>query len=170
MKFYENGLTNIQIIQLCHSFHLPLIACIAKDQLSMYNPTREGFYIINLGNSYTAGSHWVCLFVNKHFSLYMDSFAYDPPESIITFINRLRTSSLIVNSIQLQDLSSHMCGYYCIAFMQYVTYGKFDKKKIPRRYSITPTIFIYWNQLFHHQLNKLKSNDLIIKKMVQKIY
>ena len=54
--------------------------------------------------------------------IYFDSFGieYIPPE----VLNRIRDKSITHNIFRIQDNDSVMCGFYCIAFIEYMLSGK----------------------------------------------
>ena len=56
------------------------------------------------------------------YSIYFDSFGieYIPPE----VLNRIRDKSITHNIFRIQDNDSVMCGFYCIAFTEYMLAGK----------------------------------------------
>ena len=77
-------------------------------------------YATNLDNENRKGTHWVSLFVNKDTAFYLHSFSieYIPQE----VLNKIKGKSITHN--MLQDNQSIMCGFYCIACIEYMLSGK----------------------------------------------
>ena len=80
-------------------------------------------YVINLDDKNSKRTHWVSLLI-----VYFDSFGieYIPQE----VWNRIKDKSITHNIFRIQDNKSVMCGFYCITFIEYMSYGK----KIVRLY------------------------------------
>ena len=85
------------------------------------------------------------MFIDKNLAVYFDFFgvAYNPQE----VLNKIKDKSITHNIFRIQDNESIMCGFYCIAFIEYMLAGK--------------TLLDYTN-LF--SLNDYKKNDKIISK------
>ena len=68
------------------------------------------------------GTHWVSLFIDKNAAIYFDSFGieYIPLE----VLNKIRDKSITDNIFTIHDNEYIMCGFYCIAFAEYVPAGK----------------------------------------------
>ena len=104
---------------------------------------KDGAYVINLDDKNSKGTHWVSLFINKNTAVYFDSFEieYIPQEVLI----KVNDKSITHNIFRIQDNESFMCGFYCVAFIEYMLAEK--------------TLLDYTN-LF--SLNDYKKNDKII--------
>lgn len=69
--------------------------------------------VINFDTSDGGGTHWVCMWnKNPKFLFYFDSFGLAPPKRIKKAIMR-EGKKAIMNTIQIQNIDSNMCGYYC---------------------------------------------------------
>ena len=68
-------------------------------------------------------------------------------------MNKIRDKSITLNIFRIQDNESIMCGFYCIAFIEYMLSGK--------------TLLDYTNLLFP---NEYKKNDKIIYKYLNDKY
>ena len=66
------------------------------------------------------GTHWVLLFFDKNTAVYFDSFGieYIPQE----VLNKMEDKSTTNNIFRIQDKESIMCGFYCIALIEYMLY------------------------------------------------
>ena len=115
-------LSDIQIKQICQRLLIKLVACCGKDELNGLPATR-GCYIINLAdrNSDSGGTHWVALYIHKNSAIYYDSYGQPCPLDVYNFISRFPEINFITNEIQLQTLSSVVCGYWAIYFLYYMT-------------------------------------------------
>lgn len=109
-------LTNIELEDICHSLHIPLVGVFSKDKLP--RRAQPGGYIINLQDSGEGtGTHWVSLSIDrKGHASYFDSYGQPPPRDVMTLVNR----KVECNTTQLQGLNQGVCGWYCIAFLWYM--------------------------------------------------
>ena len=79
-------------------------------------------YIINLDDESCKGTHFVALFIDRNFAGYFDSFGieYIPQE----ILNKIKDKSIIHNIFRMQNNESIVCGFYCVAFIEYMLAGK----------------------------------------------
>ena len=79
-------------------------------------------YVINLNDKNSKGTHWVSLIIDRNLAVCFDSFGieYIPQE----VLNKIRDKSITHNIFRIQDNESIMCGFYCIAFINYMLAGK----------------------------------------------
>ena len=89
------------------------------------------------------GTHWGSLFIDKNTVVYFDSFGieYVPQE----VLNKITHKWITHNIFRIQSDYSSLCGFYCIAFIEYMIGGK-----------------TYYTNLFSP--NDYKKNDKIIYK------
>ena len=81
-----------------------------------------GAYIINLDEHYDIGTHWVALWVNNNNVTYFDSFGVEHiPKEIIKFIEN---KNIMTNIFRIQAYDSIVCGYFCIAFIDFMFKGE----------------------------------------------
>jgi len=113
----KDGLTNFELFDICKRMKIPLVNVIAKDEINLI--TKNGNYILNLENHNLKGSHWtaLCLFA-KH-GLYMDSFGMPPPEKLFNYLEK-KYKQVNYNRMEIQDMDSKLCGYFCIAFFKFM--------------------------------------------------
>ena len=104
---------------------------------------KDGANVINLNDKNIKGTHWVSLFIDRKLAVYFDSFGieYIPQE----VLNKIRDKSVTHNIFRIQDNESIMCGFYCIAFIEYMLARK-----------------TFYTNLF--SANNYKKNDKIIYK------
>jgi hypothetical protein len=87
-----------------------------EDELPAPKP---GFYIVNFEKISQASSvgHWVLAAFGKG-DIYCDSFGCAPPILIDQFMKK--RGKFAYNAKTIQDLSSNLCGWYCIACAFYI--------------------------------------------------
>ena len=86
------------------------------------NKIKDGAYVINLDEYSDIGTHWVALYVKNNDITYFDSFGVEHiPKEINAFI---RNKNIKVNIFRIQAYDSIMCGYFCIAFIDFMLKGK----------------------------------------------
>ena len=91
----------------------------SRDNLSTI---KDAAYIINLDEYSDIGTHWVALWVNNSNVTYFDSFGVEHiPTEIIKFIEN---RNIKTNIFRMQVYDSMMCGYFCIAFIDFMFEGK----------------------------------------------
>ena len=102
-----------------------------SDILPQQAIARSGTLTVNTDPHTEGGSHWLAIHLlsRSHSSFYFDTYGLPPfIPSIESFINR----NIIVrnyNTIQLQGLTSTVCGKYCCLFALYM-----DRGYTPRRF------------------------------------
>ena len=74
--------------------------------------------MINLDDNQSKGTHWFSLFIDRNIAMYFDSFGieYIPQE----VFNKIENNSITRNISGIQDDDSIMCGFYCVAFIEYM--------------------------------------------------
>ena len=137
-------LSNIEIKKKLSTYNIKLNGIIMSNELNkLYN----GFYVINLDKVGNGGTHWTCLYYDGKINYYFDSFGMPPP----THIEQLLKPVFIYNKEQIQDVKSDACGYYCIAWLKFMSRGK---NKI--------RLFNLFNNLF----NDINKNEKVLKFML----
>ena len=74
--------------------------------------------IVNLENSDSNGSHWVAYFNDPNCRIveYFDSYGIMPPPLIESYLKTSK-KSLVHNKVQYQHMTSILCGWYCLLFI-----------------------------------------------------
>ena len=115
-------LTNFDLEEIADKIGINLVGVYNKDNL----PKRRivGSYVINLSDSRDGegnqlpGSHWVGLKIYPDGeAIYFDSFGIAPPESVKKFSG---IKNLPYNNKMIQNIKTTICGYYAIAFLNYM--------------------------------------------------
>ena len=107
-------LSNIFINNLLKDYK-NFIGCFSKDQIQLIGNNKS--IIINLNNSYEPGSHWIALKSVNYTIFVFDSFGigYLP----IGVIKVYKNFKIITNIYRIQDITSNICGMFCILFILY---------------------------------------------------
>ena len=86
------------------------------------NKIKDEAYVINLDEYSDIGTHWIALYVKNNVVTYFDSFGVEHiPKEIKTFI---KNRNIKTNIFRIQAYDSIMCGYFCIAFIDFMFKGK----------------------------------------------
>jgi hypothetical protein len=99
-------LSNFEMIKILNNLGINNVNIISKDN---YN-NNKGFYIVNMGDSNTQGTHWVSIIDNYYF----DSFGLPPPKNITNYHNNIYYSNK-----QIQNKNDNNCGWYALMFIIY---------------------------------------------------
>ena len=112
---------------------------------------KDRVYVKNLDDENSKRTLWVSLFIDKNTAVYFDSFGieYIPQE----VLNKIRDNSITHNIFRIQDNDSIKCGFYCIAFIEYML-----------------SIKSLWNYTNLFSPNDYKKNDKIIYKYFKDKY
>ena len=110
-----NSLSNFDIMKIIQSQGVDDFKGVyMKDQLP--DKLERGSYIINLQSSKEGnGTHWVCLYYTPNFSYYYDSFGFVAPLEV-----QKKIIPYMYNDLEIQDIDSTACGFYCVAFVLYL--------------------------------------------------
>ena len=74
-------------------------------------------YVRNIDDKNSKTTHWVSLFVDRNTVIYSDSFEIEYISQEV--LNKIRDKSITQNIFRIQDNESIMCGFCCIAFIEY---------------------------------------------------
>ena len=120
MPFKSNTLSNIDIEEILKSQKIK-VTVYMKDELPL--TLKRGFYVINLQSSTVgSGTHWTALYYNSKHSYYFDPFGFIAPTEVEQKLNEYT-----FNNKQIQNLKSTACGYYCVAFIIFMSERKNKK-------------------------------------------
>ena len=88
--------------------------------------------MINFDDKKSKGTHWVSLFMDRNTAVYLDSSGADCiPKEVL---NKTKDKSITNNIFRMQDNDSVMCGFYYIAFIEYM---------LARKVLLNYTIFFF---------------------------
>ena len=95
--------------------NLDLMAFFSRNNLPRI---KDGAYVINLDDENSKGTHWVLSFINRNLAVYFDSFEIEYiPQKVF---NKIKDKSITQNIFRIQDNQYVMCGFCCIAFIEYM--------------------------------------------------
>lgn len=115
----KQTLSNIDIDEIMKKLRLKYNGIRMRDELDVIP---AGWMILNLNTSDQGGSHWTCFKNNfPSQSIYFDSFGFVAPEELDIL------SPYEYNNTQLQGITSEVCGYYCICFINFMEKTKHIK-------------------------------------------
>ena len=130
--------------------HHPTFAgCFPADKIPHVKSFPTAF-IVNTEKYGEEGEHWVAFYMEEDHCLYFDSFGVGVLEHPISSYLSKYYNSVIYSKIPVQDFSSVACGYFCIAFLVYVT-----------------CVNSYFHFLSQFNFDKLKSNDVICYNLLR---
>lgn len=111
-----NELSNMDILNILGKKNIRINGVFSKDLIPKL---KKGFYVINIQNSNDGnGSHWTCLLCDDE-NFYFDSFGSPSPVEIQ---NNLK--EYFFNDKQIQNTNSSACGWFCIAFIIFMSKTK----------------------------------------------
>ena len=122
-----------------------LKGCFYKDTLKKIEPSSS--YIINLNSEFNeknernSGSHWVALITDDlKKAIYFDSYGEKEPNEIKNLLksNQYKIAHTTKN---IQSLMSNLCGFFCLAFIYFLTVSKYRTKNIINDASIFLDLF-----------------------------
>ena len=91
----------------------------SRDNLSKI---KDGAYVINLDEYSDIGTHWIALYVKNNVVTYFDSFGVEHiPKEIIKLI---KNRNIKTNIFRIKAYDLIMCGYFCIAVIDFMFKGK----------------------------------------------
>lgn len=87
--------------------------------------SRDGGYILNLGDNTISGTHWTAIYKEEDKSFYFDSFAVGFEDRLLDLAKKANISTIIWNDYyQLQDISEDLCGIWMILFLHHFQNSK----------------------------------------------
>jgi len=118
---FNNSLSNFDIIKILKDMNIEINGVFSRDDLP--DKLKIGFYVVNLDDSTHSGTHWTSFYYNPVYSIYFDAFGFISSAEV-----QNKIKPYIYCDVDIQDIDSSACGYYCIAFIKFL-YGKHDKYK-----------------------------------------
>lgn len=133
-------LTDGDLRQLATQMSVPLEFIGFKDDLPRKVKANKA-YIINLENEENSegknnsGSHWTCFYVAQYpnqnvEAIYFDPFGFAPPEIVKKVVKDTFRISLPHTKPDIQSLMSNACGWYCMAFLHFITASPYRSKDL----------------------------------------
>jgi hypothetical protein len=114
-----NDLTNKEIDELVKHYKIKNYnGCYIDSEVRTIN---NGFTVINLNGN----SHWTVILKSGKKYYYFDSFGFPASQELEDMMNEY-----IYSDIQLQNINSTSCGFFCIIWMKYMQEHKHENKEI----------------------------------------
>jgi hypothetical protein len=101
----NSATTDKQLIKLAERMHIPNLRVA---WLHDYDKKYNGPQVLNLGNQFNGGTHWVAVYKDHYF----DALGLPPPP-----ISDLPTKQY--TDIDIQPSDQGHCGQYCLLFLRY---------------------------------------------------
>jgi len=102
------------------------LGCFAQDELSsLHIRSLPVYLIVNFDNSYSRGTHWIALRIDKRRLEIFDPLGFNSqrwpstPHLLLDFLHKFSVNRKIYTSREIQPYSSTLCGFYCIFFICY---------------------------------------------------
>jgi hypothetical protein len=139
-------LSNFDISELIEKMGIKNFkGCFYKNTLKKIEPSCS--YIINLNSEFNeknernAGSHWVALITDDmKRGLYFDSYGEKEPNEIRNLL-KSNQYKIAHTSKNIQSLMSNLCGFFCLAFIYFLSVSKYRTKNIINDASIFLDLF-----------------------------
>ena len=120
----NKALSNYELIEYIKQLKIKHFRGVfMRDDLPKKKRTKE-CGIVNLADSLSDGTHWVCYFNNlpsaaaQEQNYYFDSYGLPPPLEIVEYLG----DNLEYNIYQIQK-SGQICGHLCLYFLNRITKG-----------------------------------------------
>lgn len=132
--------TNFELQDLADKMRIPNLKQICyKDELTKVEPNSS--YIINLQHSKSEGNgtHFTALVCDKEGKcMYMDSYGENAPKAIMKLLKKRKwgyTTKVI------QGNTTNLCGFFCLAFIYFLTIYKQRTKEIAQDANLFMALF-----------------------------
>ena len=137
---------------------------ISRDQVIDSVPQHS--YVINLNESDEPGSHWVAMFFGSDLVLYFDSFGLAPPQELLTLCEK-HGINYAYNNAQYQALTSVLCGYYCLFFLNEIS-KRLRSPEISK--NLHQSLYTVFNEALEPLSHSdMASNERFIKKYFREV-
>jgi len=110
---------------LCTLRNVKSFLGVYPSDLLPHSITQSGTIIINADSRTEKGSHWLAIHFEPKASTayYIDSYGISPLVPAIHPFLRRYCTFWVYNTVQLQGLTSTVCGHYCCLFALYMDRG-----------------------------------------------
>ena len=123
-------MSNYDLLKWCKYLNIPINNVLSREESSPHNH-KQALFIYNLEPSYMSGSHWVATYVKNGIINYFDSFGMPPFQEIVDHAKR-KNMTLLHQNIQIQNINTTTCGYFCLYFLNEMSKGRsyYDSMKV----------------------------------------
>ena len=101
------------------------LGCFAQDELPCLSASLPVFMIVNFDNSFSSGSQWIALRIDKRRLEIFDPLGFNSlrwpstPHLLLDFLHKYSLNRRIFTTKEIQPYSSTLCGFYCVFFILY---------------------------------------------------
>lgn len=161
-------LTDFQIQELAPKMGIDLKFIGFKSNLpKRLHPNKA--YIINLDSekdldgSDNSGTHWVALYVKEYAngkkeSIYFDPYGVSAPEIVKRRVKQSFDIGLPYTTKDIQSLMANVCGYYCMAFLHFISHSPYRSGNLYQDVETFLDMFDDLNEKYDY-----KKNEYILK-------
>ena len=156
IRMEENGIRNVYIDKLMEKISISFNGTFSIDNIPVFNDDVFSI-IINLSKQNEIGTHFIAVYVLENKIIYFDSFGNQLNNSSLKRYLKKYKKPIILSKIQIQNLLSSHCGFFCIAFILCIENGitlddflkKFYRKKLHLNdYICVKIIKIFINHMY----------------------
>ena len=156
IRMEENGISNVYIDKLMEKISISFNGTFSIDNIPVFNDDVFSI-IINLSKQNEIGTHFIAVYVLENKIIYFDSFGNQLNNSSLKRYLKKYKKPIILSKIQIQNLLSSHCGFFCIAFILCIENGitlddflkKFYRKKLHLNdYICVKIIKIFINHMY----------------------
>ena len=121
-------LTNYDILHYVEQTGLPNFRGVFMRDTLPLKPQKIECGVMNLNQSYQAGSHWVCYYKNGNERIYFDSFGQITPIEIQRYLKtpyEFKSNEEVIhrNTDIVQNINSTNCGHLCLIVLHALARG-----------------------------------------------
>ena len=156
IRMEENGISNVYIDKLMEKISRSFRGTFSIDNIPVFEDDVFSV-IINLSKQNEIGTHFIAVYVLENKIIYFDSFGNQLNNSSLKRYLKKYKKPIILSKIQIQNLLSSHCGFFCIAFILCIENGitlddflkKFYRKKLHLNdYICVKIIKIFINHMY----------------------
>ena len=124
------------------------LGVFAADQLCTIKENQVGTLIVNTDPSHLSGEHWISIYLDRADIYFYDPLSLDIYKSKYFDVFLLRMNKVLhVNTLQIQNVNSVMCGYHALVFCYVMSKGGSERRFKSLLKSFTPYNVIKREQL-----------------------
>ena len=116
IRMEENGISNVYIDKLMEKISISFNGTFSIDNIPVFNDDVFSI-IINLSKQNEIGTHFIAVYVLENKIIYFDSFGNQLNNSSLKRYLKKYKKPIILSKIQIQNLLSSHCGFFCTAFI-----------------------------------------------------
>ena len=124
------------------------LGVFAADELCKLGKNQLGVLIVNTDPSHLSGEHWISIYLDRADIYFYDPLSLNIYKSKYFDVFLLRMNKVLhVNTLQIQNVNSVMCGYHALVFCYVMSKGGSEHRFKSFLKSFTPYNVIKREQL-----------------------